>query len=281
MFNSNDISKTFRFGLLLAGAVVLTGCASFRERVRENIVSSRPAAASVDGRADWAWDIQGDAMVRPLQVFSLSGQTYFQMRPSQRIPAIFVDGTPVPFTIAPPYIIVQGTPARFNLIADGFRAIVTHRGPVTMPNVPVIDSASRVQRVSSSDSAPAPAATIGGFIQQVTPTPTRTVEHPKVDVAKALAQQAEPQATSDRRVWRITPSQKTLSRALADWAKEVGVRLVWRSNVDLPIRRPAEYVTPKFFAAMSGLLADAGACGYQFFYSVKGRTVTVISVKQS
>lgn len=276
-------------GLLLAGVAVASGCAAIRPT--GNVITERPAAVSVDGLADWSWNISGDALVRPLQVFSLQGQTYFQMQPRQRIPVIFVNGKPVPFTVSPPYLIVRGTPSRFDFIANGYRAVIVHRGPVAMPVAPVIERTDRVRRVNdvsagpvvgdaAADDALADEGSIGSFVARNTLPPTRTVTHAEVDVAKAIAKAPTPDADT-RRVWRITPSQKTLSRALAAWSQEVGVELVWKSDVDLPIQRPAEYRVDKFFAAMSDLLADAGSAGYRFFYSVDGRTVTVISVKQS
>lgn len=278
-------STLIRFGLLLAATLGASGCAVFQQRPAPtgNTVTARPAAVSVNGLADWSWDISGDAVVRPLQVFSLSGQTYFQMLPRQRIPAIFVDGQPVPFTISPPYLIVKGVPQRFDLMADGYRALVIHRGPVTMPNVPAVDVPSRVDHEGADDDgAPQAAAgepgTIAHFIAITRAPATRDVPRPVVDVGKALAA-AAPAADTTRRVWRITPSQRTLSRALADWSREAGVKLVWKSDVDLPIERPAEYREPKFFAAMASLLSDANTAGYRFFYSYTDGVITVISIK--
>lgn len=286
MYASSLIVRYARIGLIAALAIAATGCSVFQPRPtdRGNQITARPAAVSVNGVADWSWDVSGDALVRPLQVFSLSGQTYFQMLPRQRIPAIFVDGTPVPFKLAPPYLIVKGVPQRFDLIADGYRALVIHRGPVAMPDVPAVETTDRVERTpdaaapqASADAAP---GTIAHLLALTRTPETRTVPHAEVDVAEALAQSAAVKS-DPHRVWRIEPSQQTLSRALAAWARDAGVKLVWKSDVDLPIRRAAEYRDPKFFAAMTSLLADANTAGYQFFYQVNGGVVTVISIKQS
>lgn len=272
------LARVIRHGLLLCGVAAVAGCATLPNG---NIVSSRPAAVSVDGITDWSWNVSGDAVVRPLQVFSLRGKTYFQMLPRQRIPAVFVDGTPLPFTIAPPYIVVQGVAQRYDLMADGYRALVLHRGPLTMPEAPAVDAPGRVNRVADDMGQDAlDPRTIGGFVDASEPAPVREVAHPEVDIRRAQAEAVKTVADTSR-VWRIDPSQRLLSHALAEWARQAGAHLVWKSDVDLPIRAAADYRSPKFFAAMSDLLADASNSGYRFFYAVSGRTVTVISIKQS
>lgn len=261
------------FGLLLSG------CATFSGSDRSaNIVSSRPAAVSVDAGVDWAWSVSGDNAVRPLQVFSINGKTYLQMRPGQLIPAVVVEGQPVPFSITPPYVVVKGTPSRMDLLASGHRALIMHRGPVTMP-APPSQSSDRVQRVASNLS-PATTGSAGGFATSAPAMTREVVRHAAAYSDVNVA--AVPKAVPTDRVWRIKPDQKLLSRALADWSHEAGINLVWKSRVDVPITGAAEYRDGSFLLAMSQVLADASGHGYRFFFSMAGdKTVTVIALRAS
>lgn len=267
-----------RHGLAAALIVSLSGCAAIA-KLSGNNMSVRPAAASVDGQTDWAWDVSGDAVVRPLQVFSLRDKTYLQMLPGQRIPAVLVDGSAIPFTISPPYIVVQGTAQRYDLMADGYRAVIVHRGLLNMPAAPATVDPTRVQRMPSVAMQPGmPDPASPGFVNV---PPAREIAHPQVDLQQAQVAASSTPSADEPRVWRIDPSQRLLSVALSEWAKQAGAELVWKSDVDLPIRSAADYRAPKFFAAMSDVLADASNSGYRFFYAVNGRVVTIISIKQS
>lgn len=267
-------------GLALS-VLVLAGCAMTPTAPTQNTVSSRQAATSVDGHADWAWSVSGDTVVRPIQVFSLGGQTYFQMRAGQRIPAILANGTPVPYRIAPPYLVVTGRYTSFSLLVDGYSARVVHNGPLAAPPAPA-EGTDRLHRVSvGSNTLPSSAAatTYATAPEGQIRTVERSVPSTGAVTTASTVRLAD-QPGSDR-VWRIDPTQGMLSSALRDWCAQAGVRLVWRANVDLPIEHEATYRDPKFFGAMASLLSDASRSNYQFFYSVTGDTVTVISVKRS
>lgn len=263
----------------VAFAASLSGCASFGTRPSAgNIVSARPAAVSVDATADWSWSVSGDMAVRPLQVFSLNGKTYLQMRAGQLIPAVVVEGQPVPFTISAPYIVVQGKPSRIDLLASGYRAVLVHRGPVDMPESPVVPD--RVQRISDSSTLSSgaqtyPTASRGDGTREIIrePLPVAPTGNHRAIVDAAAAHQ---------RVWRINPDQRLLSLALADWSRSAGIRLVWKSRVDVPITGAAEYHDGSFLVAMSHALADASGGGYRFFFSMTGnQTVTVVAIRAS
>lgn len=257
---------------LVIGATV-SGCASFGHRsVSGNIVADRPAAVSVNAAADWSWSISGDAAIRPLQVFSLKGKTYLQMLPGQLIPAVLVSGEPVPFVVAPPYVVVSGTPTRMDLLSSGHRAVIAHRGPVAAPEHPVV-SPNRVERVAADTAAPAglPAA-----------PKTRPVAHTPTDIVAPLQKALAAADEGQSRVWRIKPSQRLLSRALADWSSSAGIKLVWKSRVDVPITGPADYRDESFLVAMSHVLADASTKEFRFFFSMTDtKTVTVVALRAS
>ena len=273
------------------GAVLvtaLTGCANVG--TRGNVVSSRPAAVSVDAGSDWSWSVSGDRAVRPQQVFSLNGKTYLQMRSGQLIPAVVVDGEPVPFKISAPYIVVQGEPKKMDLIANGYRALVVHRGPVTMPSSPKV-TPNRVERglSRSGDAAhgQAPTAsrathtTVGQYLASQVTKPTRTVRHASVDPAKRVNDSIVSAKDAHKRIWRIKPSQRLLSKAVAQWSASAGYTLHWKSRVDVPITGLAEYRDTSYLSALGHCLADAGSSGYSFYFSTTGKTVTVISIRSS
>lgn len=125
------------FASLIVFAGVLSGCQTRPVEppvAASNQVSERPAAAPVTGGFDWTYDISGDQPVRPIQVFSNAEKTWIQMAPHQVMPALFVDGKPVPFDLQPPYLIVQGQPQRIDVIATAYRAVIAKRN--SQPVVP-------------------------------------------------------------------------------------------------------------------------------------------------
>lgn len=130
-------------------------------------VSDRPAAAPVDVGIEWGWRIVGDAAARPVQVFSLNGQTYLHMR-DRRPVVLLVAGEIVPFLMSAPYLVIQGEPDRVDVVLEGYRAIAERvsnrpsvpaasaqalvvRGGATVEraavSVPVAPAQSRVERV--------------------------------------------------------------------------------------------------------------------------------------
>lgn len=67
--------------------------------------------------------------MRPMQVFSNTENTWLQMGPRQVMPAVFVDGVPVPFELNPPFIKIVGSPDRIELVATAYRSVVIKRNP--------------------------------------------------------------------------------------------------------------------------------------------------------
>lgn len=120
-------------------------------------VADRPAAAPVDVGIEWSWRLVGDATARPVQVFSMNGQTYLQMR-DRRPVVLLVGGQIVPFLTSWPYLIVQGEPARIDIVLEGYRAIAertsTQNAVTAPPNAekpaPVTESRPRVERAPLS-----------------------------------------------------------------------------------------------------------------------------------
>jgi hypothetical protein len=279
----------------LAAAITITllsGCASMgQDQPSGNrVTTERPAAVSVDGGVDWAWDISGDNAIRPAQVFSLNGKTYLQMLGHQLIPAVVVHGQPVPFVISPPYLVIEGEPDRMDLVTNGYRALVVHRGPVSMPTQPAI-APSRVERVASTsdtDLTPPPPSspmTIAGYETAQTGPSVRDVPHAPVttpNVGRVVNAAIVDAKTAAARVWRISPDQRLLSRALIDWSHEAGINLVWNTKVDVPITGYKDYSDSSFVVAMSQVLADASGHGYRFYFTMPNpKTITVVALSAS
>ena len=114
----------------LALLVSLSGCASmdmgFMDKAKTSETSTdRPSAAPVDMGVNWQWKVVGDASVKPVQVFTLKGSTYLQMKGAGDV-VLLVNGEPIPYRPSYPYLIVQGEPDRIDIVADGYRAIAEH-----------------------------------------------------------------------------------------------------------------------------------------------------------
>lgn len=109
-------------------------------------VADRPAAAPVDVGIEWGWRIVGDAAVRPVQVFSLNGQTYLHMR-DRRPLILLVGGEVVPFQPSWPYLVIQGEPDRVDIVMEGYRAIAERMLTVRPAASPVAASVpERIER---------------------------------------------------------------------------------------------------------------------------------------
>lgn len=118
-------------------------------------VADRPAAAPVDVGIEWSWRLVGDAAARPVQVFSMNGQTYLQMR-DRRPVVLLVGGQIVPFMTSWPYLIVQGEPDRVDIVLEGYRAIAERisakpAAPQAIQGVP--EARPRVERAPIAKSA--------------------------------------------------------------------------------------------------------------------------------
>lgn len=94
-------------------------------------VTATPAglqsSASI-GRYDFGYLPQGDARVKPLQVFDDGERTYFQFRSDSPVPAIFVGNGRemlMPFRDGP-YVVVAARPREFTLALGLARATVVH-----------------------------------------------------------------------------------------------------------------------------------------------------------
>jgi hypothetical protein len=117
--------------LAVTGALLMGGCSTivgiFSTTPEITPTAPRAAASPVAGGFDWDWDVRGDQAVRPIQVFSDGNKTWLQFGQRQFMPAVIVNGAPVPFDVAPPYLIVQGQPGRIDLMVAGYRATAVKR----------------------------------------------------------------------------------------------------------------------------------------------------------
>ena|GEM_PF-2004482 len=67
---------------------------------------------ALSGQYDFDWQLSGDPMVAPLQVFSGAGRTWLQFAPGRTVPALFAKTPtglqPLPYRRLDPYVIVDG-----------------------------------------------------------------------------------------------------------------------------------------------------------------------------
>lgn len=128
--------------LLLA---LLAGCATQGDVNQDYGPADRPAAAPVDVGIDWDWRVVGDAAARPVQAFSMDGQTYLQMRDYRPV-VLLVNGEVIPYVRSWPHLIVQGEPAHIDVVLDGYRAVV-ERIVREQPAPAAAGQQNRVERV--------------------------------------------------------------------------------------------------------------------------------------
>jgi hypothetical protein len=145
-----------RVSVCLAALLMLGGCGLQPQRPSSEMpeVADRPAAAPVDVGVNWGWRVVGDAAVRPVQVFSMNGQTYLQMR-DRRPVVLLAGGEIVPFMTSWPYLVIQGEPDHVDIVADGYRAIATRVSSsdrMGMPADIAITNASRKEPPAVAES---------------------------------------------------------------------------------------------------------------------------------
>lgn len=149
-------SRAIRLGTTCLLGLAMTACAtSPAPSTGTNLVAARPAAADATAGFNWSWDISGDPQVRPMQVFSNKESTWLQMGPRQAMPAVFVDGAPVPFELNPPFIKIIGSPDRIELVATAYRAVVIKRNPAENITRAHSNDAGRLKVVPDASIQPA------------------------------------------------------------------------------------------------------------------------------
>ena len=260
---------SLRLAAAIAMAAALAGCATFGSQDGGAAASAqgRPAAASVNAGFDFNWSVSGDSAVRPVQVFSDAEHTYIQMRPGQFIPAVIVDGAPVPFALSPPDLVVAGDPARIDLLYNGYRAVLINGSPL-LPQQP--HDLSRVHFVALDALGDPVASTV-----PMRPVPNAAVE------PGANPQSVAPVTSPDvQTTWYVSSGDRLLSKALSAMLSQHGQHLMWETNVDLPVMRTFGVRANDSLSALAKILAIASRyTGYRFFFSIRGDTYVVTAQK--
>lgn len=91
------------------------------------------SSTSAVGRYDFAYVTQGNARVKPLQVFDDGDRTYFQFRSDAPIPAIFAGNGHemlLPYREGP-YVVVNARPREFTLALGLARGLVAHAAVIS------------------------------------------------------------------------------------------------------------------------------------------------------
>lgn len=268
-----SIRKAVILSTAIAAALALGGCASFGARDGSYPDTTRPAATSVSLNADWRWNITGDTAIRPIQVFAMRGHTYLQMRPGQIIPAVVIDGKPVTFALATPYIVVTGTPHRIDLIAQGYRALVLHEGPITVHAAPV--AAVPAPPAAVTHPAVPPRMTDSGYVV--------IRRQPSIPAEAAASVAAVTGAPHYAPSWTLIAGPgggTTLSSALRAMLSAHGLRLEWGAPVDVPLRSDFSVNASTDYAAVGQILAAASVTGWRYYFSISRDVVFVTAVKE-
>ena len=152
-FEASSSAKAKMMIIVIASAWGLSACQGFKTQIP---LGERPPASPVVGGMDWGWDVAGDAAVRPIQVFSNAEKTWLQMAPHHAMPAVFVNGEPVPFSLEPPYIVLAGNPSRIELMSTNYKSLILKRPDQAVVNKPALEKPpkqthdlSRIETVKS------------------------------------------------------------------------------------------------------------------------------------
>jgi hypothetical protein len=208
-----------------------------------------PAWESMPGtgvRHDFNWRLSGDRQVAPVQVFDDGRQTWLQFAPGQATPAIFVEHNgvehPAAYTRREPYVVVRGKWPSLVMRGGSLRARADYLGAAPGSTAPaaVVGATHSVSAAPSGVSAvtqPGPAAP---------PSPAPSPAASRISAAAPSAA-----------LYRVTPSDDNMRRALARWAGLAGWTFQpehWAVDVDIPLSASASF-SDDFKASVRALLA--------------------------
>lgn len=187
-----------------------------------------PASSSAVGRGgyDFAYRVEGDKRVAPVQVFDDGRQTYMQFRVGQLLPAIF-SGTPQDARLAAVawqggYAVVTELARQFTLRIGEVTASVRYEG-----------RAARSGATAGFDTGVAPAyADAPPALEQGGRAYADSAPPPRVQAFSA------PVSARPAQAYEATPADRTMREALRRWARSAGWTFEdehWAVDVDIPL----------------------------------------------
>lgn len=249
------------FALLL---LVLSGCSSWTNGFSLNAFSrSQPKP----DHFSFAWQLSGDRLVGPLQVFDNGHKTWLQFAPEQAIPAIFAQSEsgdlPVSYKRSAPYIVLDGVwpHLRFQgghseawarqLPADDIqqKADINIRASSSEPSTLSQEPQSSLPDVGTVK--PESMSDVAQFTQQSFGIPPAVAE-------PVVALSGSPLALpSSESLFSVSTADRNIRLALNRWAQTAGWIFQaehWAVDVDIPITGEATFGSD-FIEAVQDLVA--------------------------
>lgn len=283
--------------MVLLMASCLPGCAAWPEPfARSGPEAGQPGwLDAAGGPYDFGWHLSGDRAAAPLQVFDDGRDTWLQFQPGQPLPALFGvrDGVErlLPYQRRDPYVRVAGVWQGLVLRGGSLTARADYRGENPRGRSALTGGQPLAVAVPGAASgrgeAAAGGAGSGGSAEGVAALAARTADAragtiavpPAPPSAASSASRAAPQvlpvfltadagnaasassaglaAAGSAPVFRATPADANIRRALARWAKSAQWTFEpehWTPDVDIPLAGSADFPSD-FRQAVRQLLA--------------------------
>ncbi len=205
----------------------LGGCAAGRV----DAPNAWPQTNAATGAYNFDWQLSGEPLVAPLQVFDDGRETWLQFAPGQVVPAIFgltpAGERALPYVRRDPYIVVVGIWQTLLMRGGSLIARAQRTGASIPPPIAALESNASAGLYAQTYAAPA----VGSH----TSTP-----------------QSAPAQVS----FQAGPPDTTLRSVLMRWATAAGWTFQpqhWAVDVDIPLAGTAQFGT-EFKSAVRGLL---------------------------
>ncbi|WP_158213456.1 TcpQ domain-containing protein [Pigmentiphaga sp. NML080357] len=217
------------------------------------VAQAQPAApapgAANRGVYDFAYRIEGDKRVAPVQVFDDGRQTYMQFRVGQILPAIFTAGPQEERLAAVAwqggYAVVAGTAREFTLRIGDVVARARYEGRASQAGMDGgSDMGAAAAQPAYGDTRAAPSHGARAY--------AASAGLPRGDMFSGHMPAGPAQA------YEATPADRTMRQALARWAKASGWTFEsehWTVDVDIPLAGAAS-LGSDFKTAVRALLAS-------------------------
>jgi hypothetical protein len=280
------IVRPFSVALLLC----LGGCADLPPWLALPGQPQGAVSYSDPGSYSFDWQLSGDKLVAPLQLFDNGNDTWLQFPVEQAVPAIFENGAqgqrPLLHERQGPYVVIRGVypelvfrGGHLQATAHRFDAALSESMPVTstvppagpgaraVNSIPVVDSkpakalAVDVANARPVDLATPDADTLPESVSDLSKTIAPGSDQPENPGAASALQEApslpEASGTQQTTPFSVSAADRNLRQALSRWAGLSGWTFSaehWVVDVDIPIAASASFES-EFIPSVQALVA--------------------------
>lgn len=208
------------------------------------------AASDAARTYDFAYLVQGDGRVAPVQAFDDGRRTYIQLSRTDPAPAIFAvtSAGQVLMTSKPEqqFLVLDRVEKQWLITLGAARATIRYTGAANRDDPPALFGAATPSKTTGSAPLPVPAEQIRASrtAQPDAPVadPVRVTDAkgtPDVEVPRAPAPASPPIVS-----WQVRTEDRTISVTLARWALAAGYAFSWDAPRDFPTSIPAVFNEP-------------------------------------